>query len=106
MAEEDECEFYDGVAVISHRTIADIAADYLRETGNDSVMWGDTIILDEIGVRCSHTNLMTLHPLARHQRILNALERSPRFNKVIIDISGRGRGNTKGRCFYLERNHD
>jgi len=86
---------------MKHKTIAEIAASHLEITGNQYVMWGDTSLLDEIADECSHTNLMELHPLDRHQRILNALERSPLFKKEFINISGRGKGNPYGRCFYL-----
>lgn len=85
------------------KTIAEIAADHLKITGVTYVMWGDTHVLDEIAWKCTHTNLSSLHPLTRHHRILNALERSPLFQKQIIDISGRGRGNTRGRCFRLDK---
>lgn len=58
-----------------------IAHDYLVANGFDAVAWGDTYNLDAIAHLCTHTNLANLHPLTRHKRLLDYLERSPLFEK-------------------------
>ena len=58
-------------------------------------------LLDECASRCKHTNLMELHPLDRHQRILNALERSKLFKKFFVKITGM-RGRSLVRGFEME----
>ena len=76
------------------KTIAEHMRDVLIETnsgdgkGKYIVMWGDLHNLDECASRCKHTNLMKLHPINRHQRILNALERSKLFRKFFVRITG------------------
>ena len=70
------------------RTIADITYDHLIETDNPGIMWGDVHLLDEVAVKCTHTNLMDKHPLVRHKRILDALEKDPRFEKLYIHMNG------------------
>lgn len=83
------------------KTIADIAADHLKETNNNAVMWGDCFLLDEIASKCDHTNLMTLHPLTRHHRIFNSLEKSKLFEKGYVRITG-FRGFSLVRVFKLK----
>ena len=61
------------------KTIADHVVDVLKETDNPGIMYGDVHLLDEIAWRCTHTNLREKHPLIRHSRILNALDKDPRF---------------------------
>lgn len=76
------------------KTIAQHMRDVLIETnstnhkGNYVVMWGDVGNLDECADRCKHTSLMESYPPVRHQRILNALEKSKLFNKFFVRISG------------------
>jgi hypothetical protein len=76
------------------KTIADVAVVVLKRTDNPGVMWGDTMLLDEIAAACVQTTLMqrkdgtTTHPLARHKRILDALERDERFKKYYIPMPG------------------
>lgn len=62
-------------------TVAQIAHQYLTEQGFDGVAWGDTYNLDTIAKLCTHTNLSNLHPLTRHKRLLDYLEKSPLFTK-------------------------
>lgn len=89
------------------KTIAEHMRDVLIETdsgdgkGKYSVMYGDVYNLDECAMRCKHTNLMELHPLDRHQRILNALERSKLFRKFLVRITGI-RGLSLVRAFETE----
>lgn len=84
------------------KTIADIAYEHLIETDNPGVMWGDHILLDEIAIKCTHTNLMNSHPLARHKRILDALEKDTRFEKQFIKMRGM-RGNQIWRSFEIKK---
>ena len=85
------------------KTIADITVEVLNETDNPGVMFGDTRLLDMIAERCTHTNLMDKHPMLRHTRILNALEKDERFEKFYVHIRGIG-GNPNWRCFELKKN--
>ena len=70
------------------KTIADVAYEHLIETDNLGVMWGDCALLDEIALKCTHTNLREAHPLNRHKRILDALDRDSRFDKFYVHIKG------------------
>jgi len=83
------------------RTIADITIEVLNETDNPGVMFGDVTLLDMIAVKCTHTNLMEKHPLTRHNRILNALQRDSRFEKFYVRMRGM-RGNQLWRSFKLK----
>ena len=65
-------------------------------------MWGDTIVLDIIAKRCTHTNLMNKHPMTRHGRILDALGRRPDlFDAYVVPLWGR-RGNQSARSFKVK----
>jgi hypothetical protein len=86
---------------MTKETISTIAEKHLIETENPAVMYGDTHLLDEIANKCTHTNLMTLHPLVRHQRMLNALEKSNLFTKGYVRITGY-RGFSLVRSFKLK----
>jgi len=70
------------------KTIADYAVETLIETDNPGVMWGDVHLLDEIAWKCTHTNLTEKHPLVRRKRILDALDRDDRFEKLYIHMNG------------------
>lgn len=83
------------------KTIADITVEVLHETDNPSIMYGDTVLLDMIAKRCTHTNLMSKHPLVRHSRILNALDKDSRFEKYYFERRGY-RGNKYWRSFKLK----
>ena len=74
------------------KTIAEYMKDTLIDTDNKAVMFGDTGLLDACARKCKHTNLMTLHPMLRHSRILTACERSGLFDKLFILINGKGSG--------------
>jgi len=63
-------------------------------------MWGDCWLLDEAANLATHTNLMTLHPMVRHSRIFNALEKSKRFKKSFVRIPGQ-QGYSLVRYFEL-----
>ena len=66
------------------KTIAEHMVDVLVERGIKVIGWGDYTFLDECASRCTHTTLSKIHVDARHQRILNALERSDRFEKHYV----------------------
>jgi hypothetical protein len=84
------------------KTIAQHAKEYLVENGHNGVMWGDTWLLDAIADRCIHTNLTILHPLNRHTRILNALEKSSLFEKKVVIGKPGYRGNQTTRVFMIK----
>ena len=66
------------------KTIADHMVDVLTERKIKVIGWGDFGLLDECASRCTHTALMKTDIDARHQRILNALEISNRFEKYYV----------------------
>lgn len=73
------------------KTIAEFMVEVLMEYNCDGVMYGDLGLLDECASRCKHTNLMDLHPLTRHQRILGTLEKRPDlFKKFFVKLPGIG----------------
>ena len=82
------------------KTIADYVVDVLQETDNPGIMFGDCGLLDMVAKRCTHTTLMDAHPLDRHIRILNALDKDARFEKFYVKINGI-RGNPYWRSFKL-----
>lgn len=95
---------------MTRKTIADITIEVLKETDNQGIMWGDAFLLDMIAERCDaqlHTTLRTkkdgthVHPLNRHNRILNALDKDPRFEKMYFHARGM-RGNQWWRSFKLK----
>lgn len=67
-------------------SIAEYMKEVLIENDSDTVGWGSLDILDECSSRCTHTNLNELHPLERHARILNALDRSKLFTKFFFRL--------------------
>lgn len=83
------------------KTIAQHAKEYLLANGFDAVMWGDVWNLDAIAEQCTHTNLLSLHPLNRHTRILNALEKSDLFIKKVVIGKPGYRGNQATRVFTI-----
>ena len=76
--------------------VPEIAYKYLVDNGYDSIAFGDTRNLDSIAKLCTHTNLMELHPLNRHYRLLNYLEHSKLFEKKYY------RFNRLCRIFYIK----
>ena len=86
------------------KTIADFTVEVLNETDNPGVMFGDTRLLDMIAWRCVHTNLRDKHPMVRHTRILNALEKDDRFEKFYVHMGGIG-GNPNWRSFELKKKY-
>lgn len=85
------------------KTIAENMKDVLIETDNPSVMWGDCGLLDMCAKRCKHTNLMSLHPMERHSRILTALENSSLFKKRYVQLQFALTGNRDVRSFTLNK---
>jgi len=86
------------------KTIADITIEVLNETDNPGVMFGDVTLLDMIAVKCTHTTLMDKHPMVRHTRILNALEKDGRFEKYYVKMRGVW-GNPNWRSFELKKQY-
>ena len=92
--------------VAKRKTIADHAADILRETNNPAVMWGDCGLLDMIHERAGMVEKPVggrtwCTALERHKRVLNALERSPLFKKTVVSMKRGHRGNQCCRVFTL-----
>lgn len=83
------------------RIIIAAAKKVLVQTGNWGVMWGDSGLLDAISAACPELKMIDLHPLTRHKKILDALERSKDFDKSYIRLPGQ-RGNSMVRCFTLK----
>jgi len=106
-AEGENKRFNFGVRVMKRKTIADITVEVLKETDNKGIMYGDTVLLDMVAERCIHTTLMRkkdgawTHPLVRHYRILNALEKDKRFEKYYFERRGMV-GNKYWRSFKLK----
>ncbi len=74
---------------LSPRAIGDAAVTVLaaqREQGwpGDTITRGDCATLDDIADRSGFLALHPMHPLDRHIRVLNALERDPRFEKFLF----------------------
>lgn len=92
---------WDGKVLLKEvrKSIACHSKEVLLEQSRDVIMWGDSFLLDVIAERCTHTNLMSLHPLIRHQHILQQLGRSKHFKKYFITLPGIARGRV--RCFKL-----
>ena len=86
------------------KTIADITVEVLNETDNPGIMFGDVTLLDMIAEKCTHTNLMKKHPMIRHTRILNALEKDERFEKFYVHMRGTW-GNPNWRSFELKEQY-
>ncbi len=70
---------------LGHHAVGD-AAIALREqviySNRSAVEWGDIDFLEAIDVESGHSE--PAHPLNRHRRVLNALERDPRFEKYLF----------------------
>jgi hypothetical protein len=81
---------------LKNKTIAEYMKDVLIEQGFVAVCYGDCSLLDDCAHKCTHTNLLKLHPLIRHQRIFSALEKSSLFVKRYV------RDERLVRCFYLK----
>ena len=82
------------------KDIGKVAIDVLKKHDQDSVMWGDCSLLDYIAV-AYNKQLLDLHPLERHPRILSALERSGLFDKFFIRLNGK-QGNNFVRCMKIK----
>lgn len=78
-------------------TIAHTVRSVMLENGERYIWFGATFILD----KCSeYLGYSQLHPAVRSQRILNALERSPDFQKNYMQFEVNGRMR-RVRCFQL-----
>ncbi|RPF49601.1 hypothetical protein EDD75_0419 [Thermodesulfitimonas autotrophica] len=76
------------------KTIGEFAKEYLESQGMDSVAFGDSYLLHEIAEYAGipHRSWQT------ERQILNALERSPLFEKYLF----RGWGNRLYRMFVIK----
>lgn len=86
------------------KTIAEHMRDVILENDCDGVMFGDVRLLDQCARRCIHTNLMDLHPMERHSRILSACEKSALFKKRYYRPRGIP-GNPWWRSLFLKEKH-
>ena len=74
---------------MKRKTIAEHMRDVLVERGFDSVIWGD---VGPVSQAITRAGVKAGHPLDRHQRVINALERSPLFEKRLVHaMDSRGR---------------
>ena len=83
------------------KDIGVIAVEHLKAEGFDSIMWGDCVLLDDIAQKY-RKDLLELHPLERHPRMLSAMERSGLFEKFFIRLNGK-RGNNFVRCLKIKQ---
>lgn len=87
------------------KTIAEHAADVLRETGNPAVMYGDCGLLDQIVERANITKVgryMDGHPINGWKKVLAGLERSDLFEKSLVSCGS----SRVMRCFTLKETGD
>lgn len=82
------------VELAKKKTIGELAKEYLESQGMDSVSFGDSYLLHEIAEYAGipHRSWRT------ERQILNALDRSPLFEKYYF----RGRGNRLYRMFVIK----
>lgn len=86
--------------------IAEAAIAVLRDTKNPGVMWGDTVLLHQIGKRAG---LKPRHPLALTKAVLDGLDRhaagdDPLFRRIWTAVAvwnGRAHATRYVRCFNL-----
>lgn len=89
--------------LLKHKTIAQHMVDVLlNQTGSRAIMYGDAQLLNEVALRCTHTNLMDVPSMKRQARILGALEHSSLFVKEYVRVPG-GQGNQCRRVFYVAK---
>ena len=69
---------------VGDAAVALLAAQRARGWPGDLIAWGDCYTLDEIADHSGFDALHPLHPLDRHRRILDALDRDPRFEKFFF----------------------
>lgn len=81
------------------KTIAEHAADILRETNKHSVGYGDAETIEAIAARYGMEQ--TLSARERQARVLSALQISPLFEMQLVDIREGQRGKRQGRSFTL-----
>lgn len=97
---------------MARRRMCDVAEEWLRETGNPAIVWGDGGFC-EIAKRAGSVrrvpfqtrggHVIADHPLAIAKRVLDALSRQP-GNLVPGKVSLRGYSSgfaEYGRIFYL-----
>lgn len=78
------------------KRIREAAPIVLRETKNTAVMWGDCGLLDEIAERAD-PSLIKLHPMLRHEIVLDALRSCAALVPGIVRV-----GQTRRvRIFFL-----
>lgn len=74
---------------MNKKTIAQHAVDVLLETDNPAVMWGDCGLLDMIADRAKVSKLNVWPPMWRWKQVLDGLEGSPLFRKVMTYAGNR-----------------
>ncbi len=82
------------------KTIAAHMLDIMEEEGINTVHLGVPAILEECCSRSGNPTLIKLEPRERHQRILNALEKSPFFKKTYVKRPDRPTVTTRGFCIH------
>ena len=90
---------------MKHKTIAEHMRDILIENDRTFVGWGDLDDIEECADRSTHTDLNdgNIHPRDRIKRVLDALDRSPLFEKGLYSICcGKQGSEHLARCFRLK----
>lgn len=83
-----------------YKGVAEHMRDVLVENGSNRIMWGDVGFLDQCARRSIHTTLMQQLPRVRHDRILNALDKSPLFRKAFVDSDTGVTHRATGKTFW------
>lgn len=63
-----------------------IAIEEMLKEGDVRISRSHFGLLDTIGRLATHTKMPAMHPLNRHQAVLNALEKSSRFTKSHVRL--------------------
>jgi len=86
--------------------IGTAAIEVIEEFRCHQIGWGDCFLLDEVWSRAGVKWKEPLHPLDRHNRVLNTLARDRRFEKRYFrahaNTVGRGSGERLMRYFVVK----
>jgi hypothetical protein len=87
-------------------TIAQTAKRVIQEQDLNAVMWGDGVVTDIYGDYCRINGKEDTagHPLARIQRVIEALDRSSLFEKIYIRGHDRSGNPRLVRGFKIKNN--
>ena len=85
------------------KTCAEYAREYMIDNGMSCILTHDCGPMDEIASLCKHTNLIGhgMHPLTRHERLMNYLSKSKLFFVDVVSMPTGRRGNQTMRRAWL-----